>query len=759
MQTYPPGTRIGQYEIASRPMMGGMGVVYFAIDHGNDGRPVALKTFRPELLPDRAARDRFLREGTAWIELGSHPHIVRCYKVEYIDPTAFLVLELISKEQNMPDASLRSWLIPGRPLPLEQALLFALQIARGMQYATEKIPGFVHRDLKPENILVGADRLPGTNINRLRVTDFGLAVVLQTKSGKLHGEQSKGIESTNIIRGIVGTPLYMAPEQWRREPLGTYTDIYALGCIVYEMLSGERVAQGRTIGEIQAAHCNDKLRPISSHNSVLVREILVHSLSPHTRERYQTWEELTSVLGAAYADEGGESVPTGASGKAESQDERSREGLSYNAIGRAYADIGKVKVATEYLEKALLIAREVGNRRDEAAALTNLGSTYALFGDMQSVIGYFEQALEIAGEIGNRGGVAAVLGNLGNVYLYKKDALRAVSYYEQSLAIKREIGDRHGEGDDLRNLAIAYAELGEVSREVSYLEQALAIARGIGDRRSEVGALGRLGVAYTRLGNLPGAIMRLEQSLEIAREIGDRRGEGLALGDLGIVYQKGKDIAQAIGYHEQSLAINREIGDRREEANELVNLGLACASLGDMSRAIGYHQQARTIWHTIGDINGVATETSIMAALFARHGERVRALSLAEEAALIWSQMGDPRAQVVEKFIAQLETESAPIQRNSAEPKFNDEQKDLVDSVVAVCLGLQSSSQSLEKKINDLAADPLKKDFVNAIIQIWKKEARYENRFTALLENKDEIAIIREILKQLEARRTERRNL
>lgn len=83
------------------------------------------------------------------MELGSNPHIVRCYSVEYYDPTAFLVLELIAKEQNMPDASLRSWLIPGHPLPIEQALLFATQIARGMQYATEKIPGFVHRDLEP----------------------------------------------------------------------------------------------------------------------------------------------------------------------------------------------------------------------------------------------------------------------------------------------------------------------------------------------------------------------------------------------------------------------------------------------------------------------------------------------------------------------------------------------------------------------------------------------------------------------------------
>src|SRR6266508_5948603 len=107
MQTYPPGTRIGQYEIASRPMIGGMGVVYFALDHGNDGRPVALKTFRPEFLPDRAARDRFLREGAAWVELGSHPHIVRCYSVANVrnfEPMVFLVLELIAKEQNMHDA-------------------------------------------------------------------------------------------------------------------------------------------------------------------------------------------------------------------------------------------------------------------------------------------------------------------------------------------------------------------------------------------------------------------------------------------------------------------------------------------------------------------------------------------------------------------------------------------------------------------------------------------------------------------------------
>ena len=250
MQAYPPGTRIGQYEIASLPMMGGMGVVYFALDHGNDGRPVALKTFRSELLPDRAARDRFLREGTAWIELGSHPHIVRCYKVEYIDPTAFLVLELIAKEQSMPDASLRSWLIPGRPLPIDQALLFALQIARGMQYATEKIPGFVHRDLKPENILVGADTLAGTNINRLRVTDFGLVKTTENPdtSGMKDNRDNLKPSQVQFTRGA-GTPLYMAPEQWMGKPVGPFTDIYAFGCILQEILTGQYAAYGNTLDE------------------------------------------------------------------------------------------------------------------------------------------------------------------------------------------------------------------------------------------------------------------------------------------------------------------------------------------------------------------------------------------------------------------------------------------------------------------------------------------------------------------------------
>jgi len=180
MKTLPPGTLVaGRYEIASRPLMGGMGIVYLCLDRRED-RPVALKTFRPEYLPDRAARDRFLREGTTWMNLGRHTHIVHAYGVERIGDgrEVYLVLELVAKEAGRKDASLRSWLSPGRPLPVEQALLFAVQVVRGLKHAVSIIPGFVHRTLKPENVLVGADRLSGVHIHRLRVTDFGLASAL-----------------------------------------------------------------------------------------------------------------------------------------------------------------------------------------------------------------------------------------------------------------------------------------------------------------------------------------------------------------------------------------------------------------------------------------------------------------------------------------------------------------------------------------------------------------------------------------------------
>lgn len=292
-----------------------MGIVYLCFDR-EEQRPVALKTFKPQFLSDRATRDRFLREGTTWVDLGRHPHIVRCHDVTKPGGLeVYLVLELVAKEEGHSDASLRSWLMLGQPMAVEQALLFGLQIARAMQHATATLPGLVHRDLKPENILIGRDHLPDADINRLRVTDFGLAATLQEAPDQWPAGYEKSadfeesLSRTQLTRGIVGTPLYMAPEQWTGEDVNVQTDMYALGCILYEMLSGKRVATGETMAALQRSHLEGNLRPLPDALPGEVSAIVTRSLTVEPGVRYANWDAVHEALALACASVTGHAAP------------------------------------------------------------------------------------------------------------------------------------------------------------------------------------------------------------------------------------------------------------------------------------------------------------------------------------------------------------------------------------------------------------------------------------------------------------------
>ncbi|MGH7456124.1 MAG: serine/threonine-protein kinase, partial [bacterium] len=335
MPIYPSGTLIAnRYEVVQGPrekpsLAGGMGLVYLCVDHAENGRPVALKTFRPELLPDRAARDRFLREGTTWVQMGKHPHIVRCHEVFKADigPEVFFVLELVAAAEGKRDASLRSWLTSGKPLSVEQALLFALHIARGMKHATAKILELVHRDLKPENLLIGREGL-------LRVTDFGLATV--TRSSTEGG----------------GTLLYMAPEQWDQTNVDLRADIYAFGCILFEMLAGHPAVQPGSIPALKKAHQTGQVRALPADLSIEVTALIRQCMAVRPEARYGTWSEVESVVENTYpAKRGisdkvvtGKNVPIELTRQVELQSEISRfariervaMAWSYNAMGVSY---------------------------------------------------------------------------------------------------------------------------------------------------------------------------------------------------------------------------------------------------------------------------------------------------------------------------------------------------------------------------------------------------------------------------------------
>lgn len=673
MNVYSPGIVIeDRYEVAGRPLLGGMGIVYLCYDQ-KEQRPVALKTFQPQFLSDRATRDRFLREGTTWVDLGRHPNIVHCYNVIRISDGSevYLELEMVAKAEGRQDSSLRSWLTPGQPLSVEQTLLFSLQIVRGMKYATEKISGFVHRDLKPENVLVGADRISSLDTNRLRVTDFGLVNILQATdmndqetpmdSRRSSTDSNPSVSRTQLTHGIVGTPLYMAPEQWMGEKLGVYTDIYALGCILVEMLTGKRAVLGDNLNALEKAHCDGQVQALPRNQPKAVRSLVERCLQLNPGARYRDWGELEVAFGETWGQITTQELPAAEASQRLDREERVAAGWAYNNLGYSYLDIGKADVARGYFEHALVVGQAEGERHLEAAVLVNLGIGDLILGDTQRAIGFYKQALEISREIANRRGVGAALGNLGNAYLNFGDISRAIAFHEQHLEISREIGNRHGEGNALGNLGNAYRYIGDDRNAISYLERALVIHREIKDRRGEGTNLSNLGSAYFQLGDAGRAISYHKQALEIFREIGDRHGEGAALGNLGSAYGNLGDVRRSINFFEQQLKISREIGDQPGEGNALWGIGNIYFKLGSTNQSIEYYEQALVIHREIGDKTSIASISINMAKIHAKENEPWIALPLAQEAALIYSQIGHTKnAQQAQQLVAQLQGDDVP---------------------------------------------------------------------------------------------------
>ena len=207
------GSTISHYKVLSEVGRGGMGVVYKAEDLKLK-RTVALKFLAPHLLQDEEARKRFQREATAAAGL-SHPNICTIHEISEEGGQTFLVMEFIEGE------GLDNKIERG-PLALKEALGFARQVADGLAAAHAK--GVVHRDIKPGNLLV-------TPEGRVKILDFGLALLTE-------GSKLTKLDTT------VGTVAYMSPEQAQGMEVDHRTDLWALGCVTYEMLRGQRPFQG-----------------------------------------------------------------------------------------------------------------------------------------------------------------------------------------------------------------------------------------------------------------------------------------------------------------------------------------------------------------------------------------------------------------------------------------------------------------------------------------------------------------------------------
>ena len=273
------GRQLGSFRVLGALGVGGMGEVYRAHD-SKLGRDVAIKLLPPLFTRDPERRARFAREARLLATL-NHPNIGAIYGLEEMGGETALVLELVE------GATLAEHLEHG-PLPVSDAVTVARQVAEALEAAHDE--GIVHRDLKPTNVVLqrvsGPSGVP-SGAPRAKVLDFGLAKTMAVGlDADRPPDPSKPVSGTADGR-ILGTPAYMSPEQARGQPVDKRTDIWAFGCVLFEMLSGQRVFDGATGTDTLAAvlQREPEWSALPANTPASVRRLLERCLQKDPRKR------------------------------------------------------------------------------------------------------------------------------------------------------------------------------------------------------------------------------------------------------------------------------------------------------------------------------------------------------------------------------------------------------------------------------------------------------------------------------------------
>src|SRR6058998_4226121 len=258
----------GRYRIERRLGSGGMADVYCAYDH-QLGRQIALKMLHRRFARDREFVERFRREASAAAGL-QHPNVVGVFDRGEYDGTYYIAMEYL------PGKTLKDVIREEAPLDQLRAIDYAIQILHAASFAHRR--GVVHRDIKPHNVIVGGD-------GRLKVTDFGIA--------------RAGASEMTETGSIMGTAQYLSPEQAQGAPVDPRSDLYSLGIVLYEMLTGHVPFTGDTPVEIAMKHLSQVPEPPSKLRSEVPHDldaIVMRALAKDPDQRYSSAEEMDADL-------------------------------------------------------------------------------------------------------------------------------------------------------------------------------------------------------------------------------------------------------------------------------------------------------------------------------------------------------------------------------------------------------------------------------------------------------------------------------
>src|SRR5438093_2053652 len=275
------GQTIGHYKLCERIGTGGMGEVYLATDI-TAGRKAALKLLPVRFTGDAERLKRFQREAHAVVGL-NHPNILTVYEIGEDHSTHYIASELIEGE------TLRQRLMRGR-MQLSEAIDIAIQVASALAAAHET--GIVHRDIKPENIMLRPD-------GYVKVLDFGIAKLAEEElPAAMPRDEALLLVETNL-GSILGTVRYMSPEQSCGVPVDKRTDIWSLGVVLYEMVTGHVPFTGETPREVMTSILEKEPPRLTSHTKLTPTElqrIIGKTLRKDCAERYHSTHELLEVL-------------------------------------------------------------------------------------------------------------------------------------------------------------------------------------------------------------------------------------------------------------------------------------------------------------------------------------------------------------------------------------------------------------------------------------------------------------------------------
>lgn len=530
---------------------GGMAVVYIA-RRESDLKRYAVKTPLSDLWRSFGTREaayrRFRWESQVWVTLGTHPNIVQAFRVDedqFYRPV--IILECVDGHPEY-GVSLREWLEwhmhAGHRMPLAAVLVTAVGILTGLlhaggvmreTYETE----FVHRDVKPGNVLM-------SNACMAKVSDFGLVRAL-SGGGRRSVARPRGAAPRFLSRGACGTPAYMAPEQWAGREVDERTDAYAIGCVLYEMLTGHPRFRGASEAEIRSAHLTARPEPVTgvpADLAALVEMCLVSDRTDRPRLR-----EVREALQAIHERECGTRLQ---------MDDFVTPGAAADWTGWAssFCSLGLHEHAVRCATAAIRMDRTL------VAAYNNRAIALRALGDFESALADYHRAVEL--EPTN----SALFTNRGVAYQALNRWEDAISDYERALLLDPK------QVKTYNNRGVAYQALGRYDRAVEDYDAAIRL------NPSYAAAYNNRGTAYQELGDFDRAL----HDFDLAIELNPRYA--VAYKNRGDVRRSLAEFSAAIEDLTMALCLDPRY------AKALVSRGRAHLEMGQLDRARADYEKA-----------------------------------------------------------------------------------------------------------------------------------------------------------------------